>query len=356
MMKIKKAETFVGMIIFLILAIVPLSSTHNVQASDPSDLRPSFQGDSTAVNRMAKMRLDEIFKALGGPESGKDAQKKAPEEGVKKDSAQETPEQAKERERRERTRKIFEGVGSLLSSAGEIDYESERTIGESLALEGFRRYGMPVDDPVLQKYVNLVGLAVARNSLRPGIPYRFVVVKSPLQNAFSCPGGIIFLSSALIRTFQTEAQLACVLAHEVAHVGHKHALQSIQRARFFQGVGKITAATMKGDKGQQFEEMIGDLQTVLFDKGLDQNMEFEADLTAMETAYRTGYGPNGMIEVLNALKEIEARSQRRGSWFSTHPPLSQRIDRCGNQLRGYSDWRKMAQIPDRFYAYKKLVP
>ncbi|MBW1766600.1 MAG: M48 family metalloprotease [Deltaproteobacteria bacterium] len=105
---------------------------------------------------------------------------------------------------------------------------------------------------------------------------------------------------------------------------------------------------MKGDKGKQFGAMIQDLQSILFDRGLDQNMEFEADLTGMETAYRTGYSPNGMIEILTALRRLEAGSQKQGSWFSTHPPLNQRISRCKNQLRRYQDWENMAQLPGRF--------
>jgi beta-barrel assembly-enhancing protease len=246
---------------------------------------------------------------------------------------------------------ILQGVGSILGSTSEIDYASERTIGESLALEGFRRYGMPVKDPGLQNYVNLVGNAVARNSLRPGIPYAFVVVDSPLQNAFSCPGGIVFISSGLLKTIRDEAQLACILAHEVAHVGHKHALQSIQRARFFQGVGKITSATMKGEKGKEFEDMIGNLQNTLFDKGLDQKMEFEADKSAMETAYRTGYNPEGIIEVLRELRKIQAQSQKQGSWFSTHPPLNERIRRCEAEMGQYPDARSLARLSDR---YKKI--
>jgi predicted Zn-dependent protease len=248
---------------------------------------------------------------------------------------------------------IVQGVGSILGSTSEIDYQSERTIGESLALEGFRRYGMPVKDADLQKYINLVGNVVARNSLRPAIPYAFVVVDSPLQNAFSCPGGIIFISSGLLKSIRDEAQLAGILAHEVAHVGHKHALQSIQRARFFQGVGKITSATMKGEKGKEFENMIGSLQNTLFDKGLDQNMEFEADKSAMETAYRTGYDPEGIIEVLRELKKIEARSQKQGSWFSTHPPLSERIRRCEAEMSQYPDSKSLARLPTR---YKKVNP
>jgi len=175
-----------------------------------------------------------------------------------------------------------------------------------------------------------------------------VVVDSPLQNAFSCPGGIIFISSGLLKTIRDEAQLAGILAHEVAHVAHKHALQSIQRAQFFQGVGKITSATMEGKKGKEFEDMIGSLQDTLFDKGLDQNMEFEADKSAMVTAYRTGYDPEGIIEVLRDLKKIEARSQKQGSWFSTHPPLGERIRKCEAEMGRYPDAKSLARLPDRY--------
>jgi len=252
--------------------------------------------------------------------------------------------------------KLLSGAVSILGSTSEMDYKSERTIGESLALEGFRRYGLPVKDKALQAYVNLVGNAVARNSDRPNIPYNFVVVESPLQNAFSCPGGIVFVSSGLLKTIQSEDQLAGVLAHEVAHVGHKHALKSIQRAQFFNGVGKITAATMEGKKGKEFENMIGGLQDTLFDKGLDQNMEFEADKTALETAYRTGYDPNGLIQVLTELKRIQSQSTQKGSWFSTHPPLGERIGNCQNQLRKYPDAKTLAHLPDRYNQYKKSIP
>jgi len=230
------------------------------------------------------------------------------------------------------------------------------TIGESLALEGFRRYGLPVDDNGLQKYVNVLGNAIARNSTRPGIPYRFVVVDNPLKNAFSCPGGIIFVCSGLMGILENEEHLANILAHEVAHVSHKHALQSIQRVRFFKGVGKITAATMEGDKGEQYESIIGDLQTTLFDKGLDQNMEFEADLSGMDTVFRTGYSPEGMIEVLNALKRTKAGSAKTGSWFSTHPPLGQRIEKCRAHLGTFSDYGGIQKNRYRFNTYKSRLP
>lgn len=249
--------------------------------------------------------------------------------------------------------KLLSGAKNVLGSSQQLDYKSERAIGERLAIEGMRRYGMPVQNPTLQHYVNLVGLAVAMNSSRPDIPYRFVVLDSPLQNAFACPGGIIFITSALVKTAQTEAQLAGILAHEVGHVALRHALKSIQRSQFFSGVGQITAATMKGDKGTQFENMIGDLQNVLFDKGLDQNMEYEADASALDTAYRTGYNPAGLTETLHALQKLEASSNKKGSWFATHPPLASRIAKNDAQLKKYHDAATLAVLKERYQAMTK---
>ena len=246
-------------------------------------------------------------------------------------------------------RKIFSGATQVLSSSKDIDYPTERIIGESLALEGLQRFGNPVKNEPLQKYVNLVGNAVAVNSKRATIPYQFAVLDSPVQNAFAVPGGVIFVSRALVSILDDESELAAVLAHEVGHVSAKHALKSTQRAQFFEGVGTITAASVRGDKGKKFASAIVDMQAVLFDKGLDKEMEFEADLAAMETSYRTGYDPAAMIRVLEKLQKLEATSKdKKGSWFSTHPPLAERIARLQAQLQKYPGYSSLASVRDRF--------
>jgi predicted Zn-dependent protease len=246
---------------------------------------------------------------------------------------------------------IFSGLKDILASSGEMSFKKERTMGESLALEAFGRYGMPVKNEKLQNYVNLVGVALAQNSTRPSIPYNFVVVKSDLYNAFACPGGIIFVTSALLSVLENEAQLAAVLAHEISHVAAKHALKSIKRTQFLSGAAKLTAASMKGKDGQKFQAAIGDLQTVLFDKGLDKNMEYEADAMGLETAYRTGYDPLAMREVLEALLKREKGAKKSGSWFGTHPPLNERIKKISKHLKTrYPDGSELAHLGKRFKA------
>jgi predicted Zn-dependent protease len=250
-------------------------------------------------------------------------------------------------------RKILSGATQVLSSSQEMTYQTELTVGESLALESMQRFGKPVNNEPLQKYVNLVGSSVARNSRRSTIPYRFVVLDSPVQNAFATPGGIIFISRGLLDILDNEAELAAVLSHEIGHVAEKHALKSIRRAQFLQGAATITAATMKGSEGKKFESMIGDLQSTLFDKGLDQGMEYEADQAALETAYRTGYDPSAMVSALRKLQQQEATAAKSGSWFSTHPPLDERIDRLSARLGKYPDRAGLAKLPARFAKYAK---
>ncbi|MDZ4186348.1 MAG: M48 family metallopeptidase [Desulfuromonadales bacterium] len=244
-------------------------------------------------------------------------------------------------------RKILSGTTQVLSSSKEIDYITERTIGEALALESMQRFGKPVAKETMQQYVNLVGAVVAQSSLRSTIPYHFTVLDSSVQNAFAAPGGMIFISKALLETLTDEAELAAVLAHEIGHVAAKHALKSTQRAQFLQGVGTITAAT-SGGKGKEYQALIGDLQNKLFDQGLDKSMEFEADLAAMETSYRAGYNPLAMIRVLERLQKLEASSVKKGSWFSTHPPLKERIARLKREQARYPDAATLAELPERF--------
>lgn len=244
--------------------------------------------------------------------------------------------------------KILSGATQVVSSSQEMTYASERTIGESLALESMQRFGKPVNSEALQRYVNLVGNAVAGNSRRSTIPYQFVVLDSQVQNAFAAPGGVIFISRALLDVLENEAELAAVLAHEVGHVAEKHALKSIRRAQFLQGVGTISAATMKGSDGKKFESMIGDLQATLFDKGLDKGMEYEADLAALETTWRTGYDPSAMVSVLQKLKKLQDGQAGNGSWFSTHPPLDERIARLNAGMEKYPDRASLAKLPGRF--------
>ncbi len=221
-----------------------------------------------------------------------------------------------------KTSKILQQGVSTLKALQPIGYEEEKAIGGRLAVEVFNRYGGAYDDPDLLKYVNLVGQAVADVSNRPDIDYHFAILNTEYPNAFATPGGYVFVSIGLLKMIENEAQLAGVLAHEVAHITRKHALQTLERSRSLQGVSSLTLTVMDKDPGL-FDKLIDEVSNVLFTKGLDKNLEFEADKYGREFAYRTGYYPGALGKFI---RKLGASKSNRGSIFnSTHPTSRDRL-------------------------------
>lgn len=226
-----------------------------------------------------------------------------------------------------------------------IEYEEEKTIGSTLAVEVFNRFEGAYDDPNLIKYVNLVGQAVARVSDRPDIDYYFAIVNSQAPNAFATPGGYVFVSIGLLRMIQNEAQLAGVLGHEIAHITHKHALGTIQRSKQLQGIGALTMSVMEKDPAQ-FSQLIDQVSDLLFTNGLDKNLEFEADRMGLEYAVRAGYYPSGLKDFLKILGN--SQELQRSTILSTHPSARQRYRLLVKELTKFEDSRKNPLLADRF--------
>jgi predicted Zn-dependent protease len=226
-----------------------------------------------------------------------------------------------------------------------IEYEEEKTIGSTLAVEVFNRFEGAYDDPNLLKYVNLVGQSVARVSDRPDIDYYFAIVNSEAPNAFATPGGYVFVSIGLLRMIQNEAQLAGVLGHEIAHITHKHALGTIQRSKQLQGIGALTMSVMEKDPAQ-FSQLIDQVSDLLFTNGLDKNLEFEADRMGLEYAVRAGYYPTGLKDFLKILGN--SQELQRSTILSTHPSARQRYRLLVKQLTQYEDSRNNPLLADRF--------
>lgn len=213
-----------------------------------------------------------------------------------------------------------------------IGEAEEKAIGGSLAVAVFDRFGGPYNDPDLQRYVTLVGQAVAEFSNRPEIDYHFAVLNTEAPNAFATPGGYVFVSIGLLRQLKNEAQLAGVLGHEIAHITRKHALQTLQRSKMLQGMSGLTLAVMDKDAGL-FDKVINEVSDILFTRGLDKNLEFEADRYGTEFAYRTGYYPGGLMNSIKTLGKSETRHQ--SIFMSTHPGFGERFKQLSKAMRRY---------------------
>jgi predicted Zn-dependent protease len=221
-----------------------------------------------------------------------------------------------------KTSKILKGSVTTLQSFQPIGIEEEKAIGGALAVEVFSRYGGMLKNPDLQKYVSLVGQAVAEVSDRADIEYHFAVLDTENSNAFATPGGYVFVSLGLLR----------MLGHEIAHITQKHALNTLQRSKLLQGLSSVTMAALDKDSGL-FDKIINQVSETLFTKGLDKELEFEADQYGTEFAYRTGYFPGGLRDFIKTLGKSESKD--RSIFLSTHPGPRERYSKLSSHMQKY---------------------
>ena len=184
-----------------------------------------------------------------------------------------------------------------------------------------------VKDEAMQTYVNQLGLWIALHSERPALPWRFGVIDSPNINAFATPGGYVLLTRGLMASLRDEAELAGVLAHEIAHVVKKHHLNAILKAQ-----GASLGAELLGkyaeDKlgaGEVTDKVVGGLKEVSL-RGLDKGDEYQADRMALVLAARAGYDPFGLPRVLQTLETLNAKDSALALLFETHPTPTARLD------------------------------
>jgi len=232
---------------------------------------------------------------------------------------------------------IFDGIKDISRTITGIDEEAEIEIGRDAAavLLGASK---PVNDPDLQRYVNKVGRWVVNQTSRPHLPWRFAVLSSDHVNAFATPGGNIFITDGLLRTLNGEAELAAVLAHEVAHVIQKHHIKAMSSLNTsgLSGVLKLAGQTSSGQSNQLTTAMVGQVKDMYL-RGLDKDDEFEADRMGVVIASRAGYDPFALVAVLQTLDSINPEDSSLALLYKTHPPASDRLDRLDPALAQFED-------------------
>jgi len=223
--------------------------------------------------------------------------------------------------------------------------EEEMRIGHQIA--GNLLGAAPlVKDNALQQYVNLVGNWVALQSGRTDIPWRFGVLENDAINAFAAPGGYVFVTKGLYRRLNSEAELAGVLAHEIAHVTNKHHLKLLKKSSVIGALGEAAGRKVEGSD-QIVQNLIGNGAEIMA-RSLDREAEFEADRHGMVFAARAGYDPWGLPNVLQGLATLPNDS-RTSLLFKTHPHPADRLATLGDAVGERFDQVSGKDLADRFY-------
>lgn len=224
-------------------------------------------------------------------------------------------------------------LGELKSQAGDVaksltgrSEEQEQKLGAQWAATLLGAAPL-VEDPALQSYVNSVGLWVALHSERPQLPWRFGVLESTNFNAFATPGGYVLITRGLLAELKDEAELAGVLAHEIAHVVKKHHLNAILKSQGADLTAELLGkyADNKLGTGEVTDKLVGGLKEVSL-RGLDKGDEYQADRMALVLAARAGYDPFGLPRVLQRLEALSAQDSKLALLFATHPTPVARLD------------------------------
>lgn len=192
-----------------------------------------------------------------------------------------------------------------------------------------------VDDKELTNYVARIGKKLAGASPAPDYPYTFKVVAEPSINAFALPGGPIYVHSGLISAADNEAQVAGVLAHEVAHVALRHSTNQVSKQYAFQ-IPIALAAGALGDRGGVLS-MISQLGisfglNSVFMK-YSRDAEKDADLIGTRVMSSVGYDPIQMARFFEKL-EAESGGSRGSQFFSDHPNPGNRVAYVQEEIKG----------------------
>jgi beta-barrel assembly-enhancing protease len=210
--------------------------------------------------------------------------------------------------------------------------EKEIALGKGLAME-VERQAKIVDDPVIAEYVNRLGQNLVRNS-DAKVPFTIKVIDTEEVNAFALPGGFFFVNSGLILKADSEAELAGVMSHEIAHVAARHGTRQATRGEIAQ-LATIPLIFLGGWTGygiQQAASVAIPIGFLSFSRGF----ESEADLLGLEYMYKSGYDPEAFVDFFEKIQSLEKKKPgTMAKVFSTHPMTDDRIKVAQKNIQEY---------------------
>jgi predicted Zn-dependent protease len=197
-----------------------------------------------------------------------------------------------------------------------VSEQQEIQMGQEADPQVVAAYGL-VDDPELQEYVSGIGQRLAAVSERPELPWAFRVVDDPVVNAFALPGGFIYVTRGILAHFDSEAELAGVLGHEIGHVTARHSASQMSRQQLQQiglGVGMIFSETFREYGG------LAAAGLQILNLSYSRDDESQSDRLGLRYIAREGYDADAMIGVFQMLATVSGGSGGRlPEWQSTHP-------------------------------------
>ena len=209
-----------------------------------------------------------------------------------------------------------------------ISDADERKIGEQVSAKVRTEFGV-FQDKAVTKYVSLVGMALAKASPRPDLKWEFIVLDTDGVNAFASPGGIVHITRGALGLIKSEAELAGVLGHEVAHITKKHTVNAIQKNNTME----LTTEMVPGSNAL-IEGLANAAYDNIVEKGFDRGDEEDADGVGVKLANSLTYNPAGLGTFLTKLSDRNKdAAPERNALFASHPETKGRIDKLNRMIK-----------------------
>ncbi len=221
-----------------------------------------------------------------------------------------------------------------------IGTDKEVRLGENIS-EGVKRKFKFSNDSEANKRVFDIGQKIANACERKDIYFQFFVLDEEEVNAFSLPGGFIYVNSGLIKKVKNDDELAAVLAHEAAHVAQRHAIKRLENSLGYSALRLLTL-NVPQDSLTRRKSDFAFMQLIL---SYSREDEIEADSLSVQYLKSAEFDPSAILSFLTTLKDIQMKGPIKPKiHFRTHPYISERIASIKNVLYGRRDFNDYINI------------
>lgn len=242
---------------------------------------------------------------------------------------------------------VMSGCASSGVGTNSVTLDQEWQLGGRMAAQVAQQYRL-VNDPQVLSYVRSVGEKIHAQTPLASRPFDFEVVEDPSVNAFSIPGGHVYVNTGLIKQADHSDMLAAVLAHETAHVVARHVLKQVEQQQEIGLIGSI----LLGQNPSGVETLLAQILAGGVIARFSRGDEKEADDLGLKYMTSAGYNPRGMLDMFQKLLSLEKQSPNAvDKFFLDHPLTQDRIKdiekRIGPSTRGVVDDPEYADVRQR---------
>ena len=188
--------------------------------------------------------------------------------------------------------------------------------------------------------IRRIGERIAAISHTPNMEWEFIIIDEPVLNAWALPGGKIAVYTKMIKTFDSDAEIAAILGHEIAHAVLRHGAEQVSRGQLqnlaVSGLGVAIGSTIDDAKTAQLAVALGSMAAQGFVQlPHSRSLELEADDVGTLYMARAGYDPQASVQVWQKMKALKDGKKAPSPFFSTHPADDQRIARLQAKMGVY---------------------